>query len=88
MLYLKDIVLVRDLKDFDETIVEQVLANTPTDEEIVKIVTKRSAQGTFSKRDFFWLGSEHMGAILPGIKQTLLTVPGIVMPEDEEDLHD
>ena len=37
MLYLKEIVLVRDLKDFDETIVDQVLANTPTDEEIVKI---------------------------------------------------
>ena len=68
--------------------VDLILANPPTDGEINKLITKRRAQSTFEKLDFFQFGSEHMGTILPLIKQTLLTVPGIVMPEDEEDLHE
>ena len=49
---------------------------------------KRKAQSTFEKLDFFKFGNKHIGGMLPLIKQTLLTTPGIVMPEDEEDLHD
>ncbi len=39
LLYLKDIVNVRDIKDPDETIVQQVLIQLPTPNEITSIVT-------------------------------------------------
>ena len=52
------------------------------------MMSKRNAQSTFEKLDFFKFGRGHIGTMLPLIKQTLLTTPGIVMPEYEEDLHD
>ena len=67
---------------------QQVLAQLPTPDEIATIITKRQAQSTFEKVDFFQSGNKHIGSILRQIRDNLVTVPNVVMEEVEEEFKD
>ena len=65
-----------------------MLVQQPTPNEITSIMTKRRAQSTFDKHDFFHSGDQHIGSILSLIRDNLVTKPNIVMPEVEEEFRD
>lgn len=85
---MKDIINVREIKNYDESIVQQMLIQLPTPDEIKTIVTKRNIQRTFEKYDFFESGDQHIGKILPQIKNSLLTKPMLLQEEDEEEFRE
>ena len=86
MIYLKDIAVVRSLDEFDEQIVEDVLAAVPSEDEIQTIINTREDITVFDKTEMFFQGTAHISSSLSEIRERLVKMAGKIVPEDDEEV--
>ena len=82
LIYLKDIAVLRGLDEFDEQIVEDVLAAVPSEDEIQAIINAREDVTVFDKTEMFFQGTAHICSSLSEIRDRLVKMAGTIVPED------